>query len=172
MCIYLRCVLVSMLTSKVNTEKIVRTIARERIAFSDSKANNKIWPTQVSNLPTNFFKQSPNSKPITLRTKSKQSLNKFMKKLKNGSKSFTLDFYVMWPTWESGTLPPGCGRVLVIHILFFFILFFYYFINLDVTMQATHFGVKIPPLNSRNTTKEKSQATKFNELNRKKNKSS
>ena len=39
-------------------------------------------------------------------------------------------------------------------------------------MQATRFGVKIPPLNSRNTKKEKSQATKFNELNRKKNKSS
>ena len=37
-------------------------------------------------------------------------------------------------------------------------------------MQATHFGVKIPPLNSRNTTKEKSQTTKFNELNRKKKK--
>jgi hypothetical protein len=37
-------------------------------------------------------------------------------------------------------------------------------------MQATRFGMKIPPLNSRNITKEKSQTTKFNTLNRKKKK--
>ena len=126
MCIHLRCVLASMLTSKVNTQKNCKTIVRERFAFLDSKANNKIWPMQVSNVPTNFFKQSPNSKPTTSRTNPKQRLNKFMKKLKNGSKSFTLDFYVMWPTWESGTLPPGCGRVLVIRIPFLYI---YIYIN-------------------------------------------
>ena len=77
-------------------------------------------PRQTTNLDPlksqmthKLHKTITQSKPITSRTTLKQTLYKYLKKLENGSKIFTLDYVNMAGVRGRGALLAGCGRPLV-----------------------------------------------------------